>query len=98
MGVSATRPGIATSIKARCGPRDVMPGEVEQALPRDGESFASDLGGRHNPRYFGRRRGLTLYNYVNNRGEQYWVDVVNCTMREATYVLDGLLYQDAPEI
>src|SRR5437870_9426806 len=42
MGVSATRPGIATSIKARCGPRDVMPGEVEQGLPRDGESFVSD--------------------------------------------------------
>jgi hypothetical protein len=59
---------------------------------------ASDLNARHNPRHFGRRRGLTLYNHVNNRGEQYWVDVVNCTMREATYVLDGLLYQDAPEI
>jgi TnpA family transposase len=59
---------------------------------------ASDLGGRHNSRFFGRRRGLTLYNHVNNRGEQYWIDVVNCTMREATYVLDGLLYQDAPEI
>ncbi|HLG75482.1 MAG TPA: Tn3 family transposase, partial [Ktedonobacteraceae bacterium] len=59
---------------------------------------ASDLSGRHLPRYFGRRRGLTLYNHVNNRGEHYWVDVVNCTMREATYVLDGLLYQDAPEI
>jgi TnpA family transposase len=59
---------------------------------------ASDLGGRHNPRHFGRRRGLTLYNHVNNRGEQYWIDVVNCTMREATYVLDGLLYQDVPEI
>ena len=50
------------------------------------------------PRYFGMRRGVTLYNHVNNRGEQYWIDVVNCTMREATYVLDGLLYQDAPEI
>lgn len=59
---------------------------------------ASDLTARHNPRYFGHRRGLTLYNHVNNRGEQYWIDVVNCTMREATYVLDGLLYQDAPEI
>jgi TnpA family transposase len=59
---------------------------------------ASDLKARHNPRYFGMRRGVTLYNHVNNRGEQYWIDVVNCLMREATYVLDGLLYQDAPEI
>jgi hypothetical protein len=41
---------------------------------------------------------MTLYSHVNNRGEQFWIDVVNCTMREATYVLDGLLYQDAPEI
>ena len=59
---------------------------------------ASDLHARHLPRYFGMRRGMTLYSHVNNRGEQFWIDVVNCTMREATYVLDGLLYQDAPEI
>lgn len=59
---------------------------------------ASDLKARHNPRYFAMRRGVTLYNHVNNRGDQYWIDVVNCLMREATYVLDGLLYQDAPEI
>jgi bifunctional DNase/RNase len=59
---------------------------------------ASNLNARHNRRHFGMRRGITLYNHVNNRGEQYWIDVVNCTMREALYVLDGLLYQDAPEI
>ena len=67
----------------------------------DGMRFgmaASDLHARHLPRYFGMRRGMTLYSHVNNRGEQFWIDVVNCTMREATYVLDGLLYQDAPEI
>jgi TnpA family transposase len=58
----------------------------------------SNLNACHNSRHFGMRRGVTLYNHVNNRGEQYWVDVVNCTMREATYVLDGLLYQDAPDI
>jgi TnpA family transposase len=58
----------------------------------------SNLNARHNKRHFGMRRGVTLYNHVNNRGEQYWIDVVNCTMREALYVLDGLLYQDAPEI
>jgi TnpA family transposase len=32
---------------------------------------ASDLKARHNPRYFGMRRGVTLYNHVNNRGDQY---------------------------
>lgn len=59
---------------------------------------ASDFKARSNPRHFGMRRGITVYNHVNNRGDQYWIDVVNCLMREATYVLDGLLYQDAPEI
>jgi TnpA family transposase len=59
---------------------------------------ASNLNARYLPRYFGRRRGVTLYNHVNNRGEQYWIDVINCLMRESTYVLDGLLYQDAPLI
>jgi len=56
---------------------------------------ASNLNARYNPRYFGVRRGVTLYNHVNNRGEQFWIDVVNCLMREAVYVLDGLLHQDA---
>ena len=37
---------------------------------------ASALNARHNPRYFGIRRGVTIYNFV----------------------LDGLLYQDAPAI
>ncbi|GAC1299955.1 MAG: Tn3 family transposase [Ktedonobacteraceae bacterium] len=56
---------------------------------------ASNLNARYNPRYFGVRRGITLYNHVNNRGEQFWIDVVNCLVREAVYVLDGLLHQDA---
>jgi TnpA family transposase len=59
---------------------------------------ASTLNARHNPRYFGMRQGLTLYNHTNNRGEQYYIDVINCLVRESTYVLDGLLYQDAPAI
>jgi len=59
---------------------------------------ASSLNARHLPRYFGVRRGVTLYNHTTNQGNQPWIDVVNCLMRESTYVLDGLLYQDAPAI
>jgi TnpA family transposase len=54
----------------------------------------SALGGRHQPRYFGVRRGVTLLNHVSDQGSQFWIDVVNCQLREATYVLDGLVYQD----
>ncbi len=35
---------------------------------------------------------------MSNQGNQPWIDVVNCLVRESTYVLDGLLYQDAPPI
>jgi TnpA family transposase len=59
---------------------------------------ASSLHARHLPRYFGVRRGVTLYNHTTNQGNQPWIDVVNCLVRESTYVLDGLLYQDAPPI
>jgi TnpA family transposase len=59
---------------------------------------ASSLHARHLPRYFGVRRGVTLYNHTTNQGSQPWIDVVNCLVRESTYVLDGLLYQDAPAI
>lgn len=54
----------------------------------------SALGGRHQPRYFGVRRGVTLINHVSDQGPQFWIDVINCQVREATYVLDGLVYQD----
>jgi len=55
---------------------------------------SSALNARHNPSFFARRRGLTLYSHTSSQGPQFWVDVVNCLMREATYVLDGLVYQD----
>lgn len=54
----------------------------------------SALLGRHHPRYFGMRRGVTLISHVSDQGSQFWVDVVNCQVRESTYVLDGLVYQD----
>jgi TnpA family transposase len=64
----------------------------------DGMRFgtsASGLHARHLPRYFGMRRGVSVYSHVSDQGSQFWVGVVNCQLREATFVLDGLLYQDA---
>jgi TnpA family transposase len=59
---------------------------------------ASTLNARYLPRAFARRRGITVMSHVSDQGTQYWVDVVNCQLREATFVLDGLLYHDAPPI
>ncbi len=38
---------------------------------------------------------MSVYSHVSDQGSQFWVGVVNCQLREATFVLDGLLYQDA---
>jgi TnpA family transposase len=59
---------------------------------------ASVLQARHLSRAFGVRRGVSVYSHVSDQGSQFWVNVVNCLMREATFVLDGLLHQDSYRI
>ena len=41
---------------------------------------------------------MSVYSHVSDQGSQFWVGVVNCQLREATFVLDGLLYQDSPPV
>ena len=36
------------------------------------------------PRYFGARRGLSVYSLVSHRGSQFWLNVINCPLWEAT--------------
>jgi TnpA family transposase len=67
----------------------------------DGMRFgvaASSLNARHNPRFMAQKRIVTAYSHVLDQGPQFWIDVVSCLVRESTYVLDGLVYQDAPQI
>jgi len=67
----------------------------------DGMRFgvsASALNARHNPRFMAQRRLVTAYSHVLDQGPQFWIDVLSCLVRESTYVLDGLVYQDAPPI
>jgi len=59
---------------------------------------ASALNARHNPRFMAQKRLVTVYSHVLDQGTQFWIDVVSCLIRESTYVLDGLVYQDAPPI
>jgi TnpA family transposase len=55
---------------------------------------ASVLGARHLPRYFGVRRGLSVYSHVSDQGPQFALAVINCQLREATFALDGVVHQD----
>jgi TnpA family transposase len=43
------------------------------------------------PRYFGRGRGVTFYVWTSDQHTHYATRVVRTTVRDATYVLDGIL-------
>ncbi len=52
------------------------------------------------PRYFGRDRGLTHYTFVSDQHTHFATRVIRTTVRDATYVLDGILLrqpQPAPD-
>ncbi len=61
------------------GLRFVVPGRTAHAAP--------------NPRYFGRRRGITYYNFVSDQYSGFHAVVVSGTIRDSLFVLDGLLEQ-----
>src|SRR5215831_4439427 len=64
----------------------------------DGQRFglqASSLLGSLYPRYFGYYdRAVTVYTHVADQHSVFHTQVIACALREATYVLDGLLDND----
>ena len=60
----------------------------------DGQRFLVDVKSTTavaNPRYFGRGHGVTFYHWGSDQFSQFGTKVVPTTVRDATYVLDGLL-------
>jgi TnpA family transposase len=64
----------------------------------DGQRFglqASSLLGSLYPRYFGYYdRAVTVYTHVVDQHSVFHIQVIACSVHEATYVLDGLLDND----
>jgi len=64
----------------------------------DGQSFrAAGRGealGQVNARY-GRDAGVLFYTHVSDQYAPFYSQVINATVRDATYVLDGLLYHES---
>ena len=64
----------------------------------DGQRFglqASSLLGSLYPRYFGYYdQALTVYTHVADQHSVFHTQVIACSVREAIYVLDGLLNND----
>lgn len=65
----------------------------------DGQNFpmgniAKNLGSI-NPKY-GSRAGVTFYTHISDQYSPFHTTLINTNMRDATYVLDGLLYHGSP--
>jgi TnpA family transposase len=55
---------------------------------------ARSLDARHNPRYFGTGRGITVYDTTSDQYSHPYVQLIGCNLREAVAVLDGVLHHE----
>ncbi len=64
----------------------------------DGQRFATggrgDARGQHNARY-GSDPGVTFYTHISDQYGPFHSKLINATVRDATHVLDGLLYHES---
>ena len=64
----------------------------------DGQYFRSGGhardGGNVNPKH-GSEPGIQFYTHVSDQYTQFHIKVINVGVRDATYVLDGLLYHES---
>jgi len=64
----------------------------------DGQRFATggrgDARGQHNARY-GNDPGVTFYTHISDQYGPFHSKLINATVRDATHVLDGLLYHES---
>lgn len=61
----------------------------------DGQGFVAaghPLGALYHPRRFGKKRGFIIYTHISDNYAPFYTQVIPASAREATYVLDGLLY------
>ncbi|MFQ6116107.1 MAG: Tn3 family transposase [bacterium] len=50
------------------------------------------FGAEFHPKYFGQYgRGVTLYSFLSDQFTEYYLKIILCNLREAAFVLDGLL-------
>jgi TnpA family transposase len=65
----------------------------------DGQKIAvaSDetIDAHYSFKYFGRGKGITSYSFIDERFIPFYSTVINTTEREAIYVVDGLLHNEA---
>lgn len=64
----------------------------------DGQNFKAGgrgkFAGQVNPKY-GQEPGVQFYTHISDQYAPFHIRIVNATVRDATYVLDGLLYHES---
>lgn len=56
---------------------------------------AESLNANHSFKYFGHEKGSSVYRFIDERGILFYTTVFSSAERDAMYVLDGLLHNDA---
>lgn len=63
----------------------------------DGQKFDMDgdsLNSNFSFKYFGQKKGVSVYSFIDERHLLFYSTVINAAEREVTYVLDGLLHNE----
>lgn len=63
----------------------------------DGQKFAvtkDSVMANYSFKYFGKGKGVSLYNFIDDSQISFYSTVINSSEREAAYVIDGLMHND----
>jgi len=63
----------------------------------DGQKFevrADSLNANYSYKYFGKEKGVSVYDFIDERHLLFYTTVFSATERESAYVIDGLMHND----
>lgn len=63
----------------------------------DGQKFGiavDSLNANYSFKYFGKGKGVTVYSFIDDANRLFYSTVISSSVREAAYVLDGLLHNE----
>ncbi len=64
----------------------------------DGQKYGvsvSSLNANYSFKYFGQEKGVSVYSFIDERNLLFYSTVISSSEREAAYVIDGLLHNEA---
>lgn len=68
---------------------------VQQGLEREHTLRALASHSTYSAKYFGKEKGITIYSFINAIHDLFYSTAFSASDREAWYVIDGLMHNDA---